>query len=264
MLDKVRNLPKKYLIAALVIIIILVLLAIRFLAKPTQEGEGAFPTSTPSYWEETTPSPTSTLTPTPTVTPKPSPTVTPTPKPTPTPTPTSQTKTLSSNTSLDGFQSSNGGGNLGVEIRAGRNTNLITRGFISFDLSSIPSSATVESVTLRLYQTGVVGTPYDVGGRLKIDHLDFGSSLENADYNTPSISASFTTLTDNPTAEWKEADVTDTLRNDLTNSRPRSQFRIHFATENIGGTVSGDFAYFESADNSTGTSNIPQLVVKYH
>ena len=130
------------------------------------------------------------------------------------------------------------------------------------NLSNLPSNATIESATLRLYQEKVVGNPYGVGGSLKIDHLAYGNSLGNEDYGASSISSSFITLTDNAVIEWKDADVADALKNDLSNGRDKSQYRIHFSTESTG--TSSDLVYFESADNSQGTGNLPQLVVKYH
>src|SRR3989304_7176378 len=133
-------------------------------------------TSTPTPNEEADKSPTPTKKPTSTPTPKPTAT------PTPSPQPATQTMTLSAASSLDGFQSSNGGGNAGIEIRAGRNVNLITRGFVSFDISSIPVGKTIDEATLRLYQTSVTGNPYGVGSSLKVDHLDYGSSSENTDF----------------------------------------------------------------------------------
>lgn len=208
------------------------------------------------------------LSPTPTVFSSPTPfangTVSPTKSPTPTPTPKIITKTLSSDSSLDGFQSSNGGGNKGLDIRAGRNVNLVTRGFVSFDLSSIPDGATVTKATLRLYQTKIIGDPYGAGGALKIDHLNFGNSLENADYALAALLANFSTLTNNAVVEWKDGDVTEQVKDDLNDNRTRSQFRIHFTTENTGGELTGDFTYLESADDSEGTGKTPQLVIKYH
>src|SRR3972149_1950355 len=215
-------------------------------------------TSTPTPNEEADKSPTPTKKPTSTPTPKPTAT------PTPSPTPTILTMTLSAASSLDGFQSNNGGGNTTIEIRAGRNSNLVTRGFVSFDISSIPAGKTIDQATLRLYQTSITGNPYGVGTSLKVDHLDYGSSFENADYNASSISSSFGTLTSNAVIEWKDLDVTDRLKNDISNSRSRSQYRLHFATETQGGDVTGDFAYFEAANNSNGTGNTPQLFIRYH
>lgn len=220
------------------------------------------------------PSPTPTATPEETLTPSPFPegTATPSPKPTKTPSPTpgatsvpaTETKTISSTASMDGFRASNGGGNPAVEIRAGRNVNLIMRGFASFDLPGELIGKTIEKATLRLYQTKVVGNPYSVGSALKVDHLDYGSSFENADYSAASLSSSFGTLTANATVEWKDLDVTDQVKADFSAGRTRSQYRFHFAIETIGGDVTGDFAYFESAENYGATGNTPQLVVKYH
>lgn len=216
--------------------------------------------------EEPTPTPSLSPTPIPTFTPTPTSTIsaTLTPTVTPTPTPEIQTKTLSSTASLDGFRSSNHGGNAGLDIRAGRNINLATRGFVSFELSDIPEDATVTKVTLRLYQTKVVGDPYGVGGNLKVDHLAYGDSLDDNDYASAALLSSFSTLTSNATVEWKDVDVTEAVNNDIAEERTRSQFRIHFETENTGGDATGDFAYFESADNSEGSGNTPKLVIEYH
>ena len=187
----------------------------------------------------------------------------PSPTPTPTPAPSTQSKTLSATASLDGFRSSNNAGNDSFDIRAGRNTNLITRGFVSFDLGDIPDGATIESVKLRLYQATIIGDPYGIGSMLKVDHLDYGDSLENADYSASSLSSSFATLTAESSIGWKEVDVTDQVKSDIAAGRSRSQFRLHMATENQGGDVTGDFVYLESADDSEGTGNTPQLNVKY-
>lgn len=233
-------------------------------------GAGAFffgsrKTQAPSPTPTATPE--ETLAPSPiggTATPSPKPTKTPTPTPDATSAPTTETKTISSTASMDGFQASNGGGNREVEIRAGRNVNLIMRGFASFDLPGELTGKTIEKATLRLYQAKVVGNPYSVGSALKVDHLDYGSSFENADYSAASLSSSFGTLTANATVEWKDLDVTDQIRADLSAGRARSQYRFHFAIETIGGDVTGDFAYFESAENYGVTGNTPQLVIKYH
>jgi hypothetical protein len=135
---------------------------------------------------------------------------------------------------------------------------------VSFDIPTSLKGKTIEKATLRLYQGQIIGAPYTAGSSLKVDHLDYGDSLENADYSSSSLSSSFGTLTSNATVEWKDLDVKDMLKDDLDNNRQRSQYRLHFAVESTGGDVTGDFAYFESQDNSMHTGYTPQLVVKYH
>lgn len=262
---------KKPLIALVIIVGILLLSGSYWLGSQRGGEVQPSPTPLPSSPPSATPTPlggapkppktTATASPT---TVKPTPGATPIASPVATPAPTTQTKTISAYSALDGFRSSNGGGNAGVDIRAGRNVNLVTRGFVSFDLSGVPAGATVEKTTLKLYQTSVQGDPYGVGSRIMVDHLDYGDVLENTDYGAASISTSFATLSTTATVEWKEADVTDAVRNDLTNNRTRSQYRLHFAIETQGGTVAGDFAYLESGENYTGTGKTPQLVIKYH
>jgi len=194
--------------------------------------------------------------------PSPSPEATNSPSPTPTPAPVTEEEVIAATTSLDGYRGSNGLGSDALYILIGRNLSVIQRGFVSFDLSSLPTDAVIESATLRMYQEKIVGNPYGVGGSLRVDHLDYGSSLGNEDYGASSISSSFTTLTDNSVIEWKDASVTDSLKNDLSNGRDNSQYRLHFATESTG--TSSDLVYFESANNSEGTGNLPQLIIKYH
>jgi hypothetical protein len=216
------------------------------------------PTDTPTPTIEEKLSPTATKTLTPTKKPTSTPTVT------PTPTPVIKTKILNSTASLDGFRSSNNGGNDSLEIRAGRNENLTTRGFLSFSLSDIPAGSVITEATLRLYQKKIDGSPYSVGGNLKIDHLNYGDSLDSTDYGMAAFLSNFATLTSNATVEWKDALVTSEVKDDFAAARSRSQFRIHFETEVVGGTATGDFTYFESADNNMGSGNTPQLVVKYY
>ncbi len=230
---------------------------------------GAFWLGSRGKKEETEPSPTPTAEENPTPTPEegetiesPSPSPEESPTPTPTPAPELKEKTIISTPFLDGFRSSNGFGNYGLYIMVGKNISVIHRGFVSFDLSNIPSDATIESATLRLYQEKVVGNPYGLGGDLKVDHLEYGDSLGNEDYGASSISSSFTTLTNNASVEWKDANVTDPLKNDISNGRNKSQYRIHFSNESMGS--GSNLGYFESADNSQGTGNTPQLVVKYY
>ena len=180
-----------------------------------------------------------------------------------TPTPAVKSMILSADNNLNGFRSSNNGGNNLLEIRAGRNDGLVTRGFVSFDITKIPSKAKIAEATLRLYQTKIIGNPYSSGVQIKVDHLTYGDRLDAFDFALPALTSSFAILSENARLEWKEADVTDRLKDDLANARNYSQFRIHFQTENSGGGKDGDFTYFESVKNTLGTGNTPQLVVKY-
>lgn len=255
---------KVLLISAAVIIIIGFGVGSFYLGKKSVNSD-SIPTPTSALEGLLTPSPFQTL-----ETPTPVSTISATPNqeanisPTATPIPITKSKILKATAALDGFRSSNGGGNNSVDVRAGRNVNLVTRGFVSFDIDEIPAGAQVTEATLKLYQVRVIGNPYSVGGVLEVDHLTYGDTLDNNDYSMAALLSGFATLSNNKNTGWKETQVTNAVKDDIANARSRSQFRIHFETEVKGGDIAGDFTYFESADDSEGTGNTPQLIIKYY
>lgn len=248
--------PKFRITKMLIIIFILLFLAVSisgFFAGYTQNN---------SY--EPTPTPTPSSTPLAVIEPTPIEISSPTPvSSSPNPESQIQSKTIKATTTLDGYAASNGSGNNTVDIRVGRNTFAVTRGFVSFDLTTLPDNIEIESANLKLYQTHVTGDPYSIGGSLKIDHMEFGDILDGNDYALAPLQTNLATLTTNSDVEWKEVVVTEALKQDIKNSRLRSQYRLSFATETIGGESGGDFAYFESGENFVGTGNIPELLVRY-
>lgn len=264
--DSQKESKSKLLVGIGVVIILLLFVGISYFLGTRQNATDQTQSPTPTQISKESPTPSEAEKISPTTTGVISPTKKPTPtkSPTSTPTPTVKTKIISSTAAIDGFRSSNGGGNNGLEVRAGRNIYLVSRGFVSFELSGIPTGATVTEATLRLYQAKIIGNPYGVGGSVKVDHLTYGDSLDDADYSAAALSSSFTTLTGNATLEWKDANVTDRVKDDFANGRSKSQFRVHFQIENTGGDATGDFAYFEAPENSQNTGNTPQLVVKYY
>jgi hypothetical protein len=181
------------------------------------------------------------------------------------------TVTLDSQAALDGFRANNGGGNDGLDIRLGNGDfvgspayELVTRGFMSFDLSGIPAGADIKAIELRFYQVDVVGSPYSKLGNPLLKHLDYGSSLEGGDFAAPELASAILdprsgagqwyTITSETIADWIEAD--------LAAGRVRFQVRLQFSTE-TDGDGDTDMAYIEAADNSSGTGNVPQLTITY-
>ncbi len=181
---------------------------------------------------------------------------------TPTPHPP-KTKVLSSTKSLDGFLSSNQTGSNNTEIRIGKNENLVSRGFISFDISTLPQGANILEATLRIYQAQVIGKPFLSKNSLVVDHLNFGDTLDFSDYSTPSLLSSFATISNDSKIGWKEIKVTNQLKDDSSNGRSRSQFRLHLQEETKEEN-SNHFLVFEASENTMGTGNTPELIVTYY
>ena len=181
------------------------------------------------------------------------------------------TVNLTPQAALDGFRANNGGGNNTVDIRVGNGSffgspsqELVIRGFMSFDLTGIPASADVKSIDLRFYQVNVTGTPYAKLGNLLIKHVDYGSTLDNAAYDTAELhsailsphtgSGEWYTITATTIADWIEAD--------LAAGRTRFQLRLQFSSETDGDGAQ-DTASFESGENYFGTGNLPRLTITY-
>lgn len=183
--------------------------------------------------------------------------------PTPTRAQQSRTITMDAVPELDGYRNSTGTGKRLAEIRVGMGPGLVSRGFVSFPIDSLPRGSFIKNATLRLYQVETDGNPYQKGGDIVIDHLSYGTTLDEIDYAAPSFLYSFATLSDNPNIQYKEVDVTAQLRDDHRNAKSTTQFRLHFEVEIANDDDSFDFAYFESAENHYGTGNTPELVVEY-
>ncbi len=185
--------------------------------------------------------------------------------------PTTELVTLTSQAPLDGFRSNNNGGNDSVDIRAGNGNFvgdppyvLVTRGFMSFDLSVIPAGATVQSIELRFYQVDVVGDPYGELGNLLLKHVDYGSSLDAADYDGPELASAILAPHEMP-GEWYTI-TSDTfvtwIEEDRSAGRSRFQLRLQFSAESDpDGEL--DMIYIESGDNHLGTGNRPELAITY-
>lgn len=182
---------------------------------------------------------------------------------TPTPILSTKLKVLKTDPQLDGFRSSNASGSTTSNIRTGRDSELVTRGFVSFDISDLGNDVVISSATLRLYQTKTLGEPYSQGGSLYLDHLTYGNRLDKNDYSSPALTSNFTIFSESAKRGWVESDIKKALADDLSNARALSQFRLHFEREKTGGTGEGDFAYFESTENTQKTGNVPELVVEY-
>lgn len=245
----------KALVVAIVVLLLAAIGAAAYWFGTQRRGPEPVATSLETATSQESPAGSPTTTPKPTKSPKP----TNSPTPTPTSAPNYHTMTINSTASLDGWRASNGGYNNTWYIQVGHNSTLTERGFVSFDISSIPSGVTIDEVKLRLFQGEVVGTPY--ASSLIVDHLDYGTDLSATAYDGSTLASNIGTLTSNATVEWKDLLVTDRVKNDISSSRSRSQFRLRFATESTGPDA---WARFESGDNYLGTGNLPQIVIKYH
>jgi len=139
------------------------------------------------------------------------------------------------------------------------------RQFYTFDLSALPADATIVRATLRLFQTHVVGDPYDAIGDVVVDHVHYGEAIELADFEGNTFNRNIGTLSTDRAISYHELVVTSAVQIDWEGGRTRSQFRLRLAA----GAFSivnhqSDYVQFTDAEGSAGDAvHVPELVVRY-
>lgn len=164
------------------------------------------------------------------------------------------TASLPSQYELDGIVTSNSLVYPSAIIVGDNDAKLGYRGFLTFDLTAVPSSllaSNLTKATIKLYKTRIFGDPYtylvipcngvnqcDQYGTVGLDHVDYGISLENTDFATPSLgNLGVIDSLDIPIRSFTQADVLSAVRDDLKKRQNRSQYRLSFPVLTDGGAV---------------------------
>ena len=174
-----------------------------------------------------------------------------------------QTATIRSNPSLDGYVAKDGTTNTNTDIIVGKKESGSVRGFVSFDLSGVPAGANITKATLRMYQVKVEGEPFTGNNLLVLDNLDFGGTLDAEDYLLRAQYTGFATLSETAVPGWKEADVTDIFMENHQMGLTRSQYRLRSSNESGFVGELEELVAFESANNSLGTGYTPVVIIEY-
>jgi pSer/pThr/pTyr-binding forkhead associated (FHA) protein len=181
-----------------------------------------------------------------------------------------ETITFKSEGALDGYRLNDGSGSNTQDILVGNGElvdpvgELVARGFMSFDLSSIPAGATVESAELRFYQKEIQGDPYTKLGNLLLEHVDYGASLDDSAYNTPAIESAVLDQQRTPGAWYILSDLTlaSWIQSNVEAGRSRFQVRLQFRQETDGDS-SEDWVAIQAGGGVLGSRNSPQLTITY-
>ncbi len=139
------------------------------------------------------------------------------------------------------------------------------KGILSFDTSSLPDTATITSVKVKMRRNSVSGTdPFTTHGDLVLDikNGSFGAvSLEKSDFEAVATLTNVATFT-KPTVngQWAEALLPSNAFS-VVNPTGKTQVRVYFTTDD-NDDLGNDYLSFTSGNNST-SSYRPVLEVVY-
>jgi hypothetical protein len=182
--------------------------------------------------------------------------------------PTSESRDFPSAAALDGMVFSNGstvsagGGPLVGDLDTSIN-GIAVRQFFSFDLSSIPALAIIDSADIYLRQAAVQGTPYSTHGVVLLEHVDYGASLDAADFAALALDPIPTPLSSSATLETKSIDVLARVIANRLAGRTRFQVRLRFSTLSSDSDATNDAAEFGDAEGSAHANSAPRLRITY-
>ena len=137
------------------------------------------------------------------------------------------------------------------------------RGILSFDTSSIPNTAVIQSAVLRIHYSGAKsGTnPFTILGPLYVDirYGNFGSSanLQASDFQAAADATKVASFGTTPVSSWYSATL-NSLGRAYINKTSLTQFRLYFNKATNANNVA-DYMKFVSGDGSSK----PQLVITY-
>jgi hypothetical protein len=155
---------------------------------------------------------------------------------------------------------------MGDDDASSGQSNDVARGFYSFDLSTIPAGAAIGSAVLRLFQCSVTGAPYTTLGNVIADHIDYGTTLDGAEFDLGPLQANIGTLSPaTPDVGFQTVTVTSSVAADVVALNPRSQFRTRFSVADGNNNGVDDFVRWSDAEGTCGTPDqLPQLILLYH
>jgi hypothetical protein len=138
-------------------------------------------------------------------------------------------------------------------------------GILHFDTSSLPNTAVITSVTLKIRMQGTSGTnPFTTHGNLLVDaNMPFfgtTSSLVTSDFQALAMDSAVATFGVTPVSNWYSAAVNSAYYHCI-NLTGTTQFRLRFATDDNNNLVA-DYMRFYSGNSPSSVR--PQLIVNYY
>jgi hypothetical protein len=154
-----------------------------------------------------------------------------------------------------------------VGDEASRDPLIDVRGFVGFDLSSLPSGIHLESATLVATQCAISGSPFSLGN-VVVDHVSYAAPFDTAVFAEAAIATSIGTLSTDTSLGPRSVSVTSSVENDIVNGRTSSQFRLRMSGNADAGNGPSNQVIFASDSANTFectpvSADQPRLIVAF-
>lgn len=104
-----------------------------------------------------------------------------------------------------------------------------TKGFVSFDISSLPEGAQITYAVMHVTQEFVSGIPYGVlGPAIFVDQVDVGADLDESDWDGNALGIGIGTLAIEPVLRTFDVEVTQEVAFAMSLNRSTVDFRMSF------------------------------------
>jgi hypothetical protein len=133
-------------------------------------------------------------------------------------------------------------------------SDVATQAFLSFDISMVPTGATIESAFLDLTKASIYGAPFTYLGRLFVYNDQYGD-LDSRDFNVgPVVPGALYTTFAKPTEPFTSSQLTEAVQTQVDVGSARFQVRLQFEK----------YTYFnEEADYLALGAGKAKLVIQY-
>jgi hypothetical protein len=170
---------------------------------------------------------------------------------------------------LESSETSNLGGSLNTTTNTFNlgddKANKQYRGILHFDASTLPDTAIITSVTLKIQKQGLVGTdPFTVHGGLLADiqkpYFGTTAGLVIDDFQAAPGQSGVATFDATPVSNWYSA-IMNSAGYPYVNLSGTTQFRLRFTLDDNNDS-GADYMKFYSGDAAA--ENRPQLIIQYY
>jgi hypothetical protein len=173
-----------------------------------------------------------------------------------------------STAALDGVVASDGtfdasGGSLRTGDLDGFTNGLGSRQFFSFDLTTIPAGVTVRAVEVCLQQVDQVGSPYLTHGPARFELVDYGLSLDGADFDVPALLDIGGLSANGSTFSGRCTGTTAIPLSYIAPPATRLQVRVRFESHDSDSDGVSDYVVFADSESAPSSSIFAPTMLVY-